>query len=300
MNDLENTTVLDESLEEISITSRGQMKDILKRFLRNRAAVLGLAIIIVLVICALFPGQISGPDYAKPNLRMRYLPLSSQHWMGTDELGRDIFTRVIWGCRTSLTIGLSSVLIACVIGTAAGCIAGFYGGWIDNVIMRCVDVLLAVPNLLLGISIVAALGNSIPNLILAIGLGLMSSFARVTRSAVITVRGEQYIEAARSTGASSLRIIWKYVLPNAMAPIIVQVSMGIATAILTISGLSFIGLGVPAPTPEWGGMLSTGRQFIRDHWNLITFPGVAIMITVFAFNLFGDGLRDALDPRLKS
>ena len=166
--------------------------------------------------------------------------------------------------------------------------------------MRCIDVLLAVPNLLLGISIVAALGNSIPNLILAIGLGLMSSFARVTRSAVITVRGEQYIEAARSTGASNLRIIWKYVLPNAMAPIIVQVSMGIATAILTISGLSFIGLGVPAPTPEWGGMLSSGRQFIRDHWNLITFPGVAIMITVFAFNLFGDGLRDALDPRLKS
>ncbi|MDY3213067.1 MULTISPECIES: ABC transporter permease [unclassified Pyramidobacter] len=303
MSGIENKTAAFEDLaglEEISISSRGQLKDICRRFLKNRAAVLGLVIIVILVVCALFPGQISGFDYARPNLRMRYLPLSAEHWMGTDELGRDIFTRVIWGCRTSLTIGLSSVVIACVIGTAVGCVAGFYGGWLDNVLMRCIDVLLAVPNLLLGISIVAALGNSIPNLILAIGLGLMSSFARVTRSAVITVRGEQYIEAARSTGASNLRIIWKYVLPNAMAPIIVQVSMGIATAILTISGLSFIGLGVPAPTPEWGGMLSTGRQFIRDHWNLITFPGVAIMITVFAFNLFGDGLRDALDPRLKS
>ena len=300
MSDFEKKTAVFENpaeREEISISSRGQLKDICKRFLKNRAAVLGLVIIVILVVCALFPGQISGFDYARPNLRMRYLPLSAEHWMGTDELGRDIFTRVIWGCRTSLTIGLSSVVIACVIGTT---VAGFYGGWLDNVLMRCIDVLLAVPNLLLGISIVAALGNSIPNLILAIGLGLMSSFARVTRSAVITVRGEQYIEAARSTGASNLRIIWKYVLPNAMAPIIVQVSMGIATAILTISGLSFIGLGVPAPTPEWGGMLSTGRQFIRDHWNLITFPGVAIMITVFAFNLFGDGLRDALDPRLKS
>lgn len=285
---------------EVSIGGKGQFKEIVRRFMKNRAAVLGLFIIVILVICALFPEQISGPDYAKPNLRMRYLPLSSDHWLGTDELGRDIFTRVIWGCRTSLTIGLSSVVIACVFGTTIGCIAGFYGGIVDNVLMRIVDILLAIPNLLLGISIVAALGNSIPNLILAIGLGLVASFARVTRSAVITVRNEQYIEAARSTGASNLRIMWKYVLPNAMAPIIVQVSMGIATAILTISGLSFIGLGVPAPTPEWGGMLSSGRQFIRDHWNLITFPGIAIMITVFAFNLFGDGLRDALDPRLKS
>lgn len=287
-------------IEDISISSHGQLKEISRRFLKNRAAVLGLVIIILLVICALFPAQISSPDFAKPNLRMRYLPLSSEHWMGTDELGRDIFTRVIWGCRTSLTIGLSSVVIACLFGTMLGCVAGFYGGTVDNLLMRLMDVLLAIPNLLLGISIVAALGNSIPNLILAIGLGLVASFARVTRSAVITIRSEQYIEAARSTGASGMRIIWKYILPNAMAPIIVEISMGIATAILTISGLSFIGLGVPAPTPEWGGMLSTGRQFIRDHWNLITFPGIAIMITVFAFNLFGDGLRDALDPRLKS
>ena len=285
---------------EITISSRGQVRDILRRFLRNRAAVLGLLIIIVLAACAIFPGEISSPDYVGRNLRARYLPPSAEHIMGTDELGRDIFTRIVWGCRTSLTIGLMSVFIACIFGTAVGCVSGFYGGVVDNVLMRCVDILLAVPNLLLGISIVAALGNSVPNLILAIGLGLTPSFARVTRSAVITVREEQYIEAARSTGASNLRIIWKYVLPNAMAPIIVEASMGIASAILTISGLSFIGLGVPAPTPEWGSMLSSSRSYIRDHWNLITFPGVAIMITVFAFNLFGDGLRDALDPRLKS
>ena len=300
MDELKNNTMpATENEEEISIGSRGQMKDILKRFLKNRAATLGMIIILILVVCALFPGQVSGPDFAKPNLRARYLPISAEHWMGTDELGRDIFTRIVWGCRTSLVIGLSAVAIGCVFGTTIGCIAGFYGGWVDNVLMRCVDVLMAVPNLMLGISIVAALGNSIFNLILAIGLGQMAGFARVTRSSVITVRAEQYIEAARSTGASNLRIIWKYVLPNSLAPIIVQVSMGIASAILTTSGLSFIGLGVPAPTPEWGGMLSNSRQFIRDHWNLVTFPGVAIMITVFAFNLFGDGLRDALDPRLK-
>lgn len=297
MSDTTNTTSTQEA--EISISSKGQLKEICKRFMRNRAAVVGLVIIVFLIILAIFPGQISSPDYITQRLRERYLKPSAEHWLGTDDIGRDIFTRIVWGARTSLTIGLSAVVIACVIGTTIGCIAGFYGGWIDNVLMRLVDILLAVPNLLLGISIVAALGNSIFNLILAIGLGSMPAFARVTRSSVITVRGQQYIEAARSTGASNLRIIWKYVLPNSLAPIIVQVSMGIANAILTISGLSFIGLGVPAPTPEWGSMLSSGRLYIRDHWHLVTFPGVAIMITVFAFNLFGDGLRDALDPRLK-
>lgn len=297
MSDTTNTTSTQET--EISISSKGQLKEICKRFMRNRAAVVGLVIIVFLIILAIFPGQISSPDYITQRLRERYLKPSAEHWLGTDDIGRDIFTRIVWGARTSLTIGLSAVVIACVIGTTIGCIAGFYGGWIDNVLMRLVDILLAVPNLLLGISIVAALGNSIFNLILAIGLGSMPAFARVTRSSVITVRGQQYIEAARSTGASNLRIIWKYVLPNSLAPIIVQVSMGIANAILTISGLSFIGLGVPAPTPEWGSMLSSGRLYIRDHWHLVTFPGVAIMITVFAFNLFGDGLRDALDPRLK-
>lgn len=285
--------------EEFSISSRGQMKEIITRFGRNRAAVFGLVIIVLLAICAIFPAQISGPDYTSINLSQKFLSPSSEHILGTDELGRDMFTRIVWGCRISLAIGVLAILFSTVIGVSIGCVAGFYSGVTDNVLMRLMDILMAVPNLLLGISIVAALGNSIMNLVFAIGLGAMPAFARVTRSSVITIRDQEYIEAARATGASDLRLMYKYILPNAMAPIIVQISMGIATAILSVSGLSFIGLGVPAPTPEWGSMLSTGRSFIRDYWHVITFPGLAIMLTVFAFNLFGDGLRDALDPRLK-
>jgi peptide/nickel transport system permease protein len=284
----------------IILESRGQSRDIIRRFLKNKAAAVGLVIIIVLAVCAIFPGYIAPYNYAAQQLSNKYAFPSASHLMGTDEFGRDVFSRLVWGCRTSLLIGLSSIVIACVIGVLVGCVAGFYGDVIDNILMRMIDILLAVPNTLLGISIVAALGNSVPNLILAIGLGAMPTFARVTRSAVITVREQEYIEAARATGASDARIMIKYILPNSMAPIIVQISMGIARAILTVSGLSFIGLGVPPPTPEWGSMLSSGRNYIRDYWYIITFPGFAIMFTVFAFNLFGDGLRDALDPRLKN
>ncbi len=290
---------IEESVDGFSISSRGQFKEIAKRFFRNKAAVLGLVIIVILFICAIFPGQISDPDYSTIHLDRKFMPPSREFLLGTDELGRDMFTRIIWGARTSLTIGLSAISIATIIGVIVGCIAGYFSGVVDNVLMRMIDIIMAVPNMLLGISVVAALGSSMVNIIIAIGVGSIASFARVTRSSVITVRDQEYIEAARATGASDLRIILKYILPNALSPIIVQISMGIATAILSISGLSFIGLGVPAPTPEWGSMLSTGRTFIRDYWHVITFPGFAIMLTVFAFNLFGDGLRDALDPRLK-
>lgn len=284
----------------VAIEKKSQLMDIVRRFMRNHSAVLGLIIIVVLLICTLFPGQIAGYDYTKQNLRNRYEPPSAEHILGTDEVGRDLFTRIVWGCRTSITIGFSAVMLACVLGVTIGCVAGFYGGRVDNVLMRLIDIIMAVPNMLLGISIVAALGNSLEVLILAIGLGSMPTFARVTRSAVITVRDMEYVEAARATGASDARIMLKYVLPNSLAPIIVQISMGLATAILTISGLSFIGLGVPAPTPEWGAMLSSARSVIRDYPHIILYPGIAIMLSVFAFNLFGDGLRDALDPRLKN
>ncbi len=286
-------------LGDFSISSRGMAKDIIKRFMRNKTAIVGLFIIVVLTVCALFPAQISDPDYVTLHLDNAFAAPSSEHLLGTDELGRDMFTRIVWGCRTSLTIGLTAVAAACVIGVGIGCVAGFYSGVVDNVLMRIIDIFMAVPNLLLGISVVAALGSSMSNLIIAIGLGSIPAFARVARSAVITVRNQEYIEAARAMGAGDIRLMIKYVLPNSLAPIIVQVSMGLATAILNISGLSFIGLGVPAPTPEWGSMLSTGRSYIRDYYHVITFPGIAIMLTVFAFNLFGDGLRDALDPRLK-
>lgn len=279
---------------------KSQLRDIVRRFLKNRTAVFGLVVICILLIFAIFPGQLSDPDYITQNLSNRYAPPSSEHLLGTDELGRDMFTRIVWGCRTSLAIGLASVTIACTVGMVLGTLAGYFGGVVDNVLMRVVDILMAVPNLLLGISIVAALGNSLSVLIFAIALGNIASFARVTRSSVITVRDSEYVEAARATGASNSRIMMKYVLPNALAPIIVQVTTSLAGSILNISGLSFVGLGVPAPTPEWGSMLSNARTIMRDHPLQIVFPGIAIMLTVFAFNLFGDGLRDALDPRLKN
>lgn len=285
---------------EIRPKKKSQWRDIAHRFLKNKTAVAGLVIIIILLIFALFPAQLSGPDYTTQDLANRYASPSSEHLLGTDELGRDMYTRLVWGCRTSLAIGLTSVSIAGAIGVTIGTIAGYFSGVVDNVLMRCVDVLMAVPNMLLGISIVAALGNSITVLVFAIALGQIAAFARVTRSSVITVRDTEYVEAARATGASDARIMLKYVLPNAMAPIIVQITTCLAGAILNISGLSFVGLGVPAPTPEWGSKLSNARTIMRDYPLQIVLPGIAIMLTVFAFNLFGDGLRDALDPRLKN
>lgn len=285
---------------EIRPKKKSQFREIFHRFMKNQTAVAGLVIILILLIFAIFPAQLSNADYTTQDLANRYAGPSAEHWLGTDELGRDMYTRIVWGCRTSLAIGLASVGIACAIGVTLGTIAGYFSGIVDNVLMRVVDVLMAVPNMLLGISIVAALGNSITVLIFAIALGQIAAFARVTRSSVITVRDTEYVEAARATGASDARIMTKYVLPNAMAPIIVQVTTCLAGAILNISGLSFVGLGVPAPTPEWGSMLSNARTIMRDYPLQIVLPGIAIMLTVFAFNLFGDGLRDALDPRLKN
>lgn len=277
-----------------------QLNGIVQRFLRNKTAVVGLIIIIIFVFFALFPNFFAGADYNKQNYSQRFQPPSTLHLMGTDDLGRSIWGRIVWGTRTSLSIGLSAIAIAGAIGVLIGLISGYYGGTVDQILMRLMDILMAVPNLLLGISVVAAMGSSPSNLTIAIGLGSIAPFARMTRSTVMTVKGREFIEAAISNGASTGRILFKYILPNSMAPIIIQVSMGIADAILNISGLSFIGLGVPAPTPEWGSMLALGRGYVRDYWWVITFPGIAIMMTVFAFNMLGDGLRDALDPRLKS
>jgi peptide/nickel transport system permease protein len=284
----------------VSITKRSQNKEIIIRFLRNKAAVLGLIIVVVLIFCMLFPTALTSYDPIKQNFSERFVPPNREHLFGTDEFGRDIFTRVVYGCRTSLRIGLISVGISCIIGVLIGSIAGFYGGVIDSIFMRCIDVLMAIPNTLLGISIVAALGQSITNLIIAISIGSISGYARITRVSVLTVKDLEYVEAARATGSSNARIIIKYILPNCLAPIIVHATMSIAVAIMTATGLSFLGLGVPAPTPEWGSMASSARAYIRDYWWLVTFPGLAIMASAFSFNLFGDGLRDALDPKLKN
>ena len=283
----------------VAIKKQSQIKEIFKRFKRNRMAVFGLVVIILLILCALFPSVIAPYGYDDQNLSEQFIAPCLAHPFGTDNFGRDILSRVIYGCRISLLIGLISVSISCVLGVILGCIAGYYGNKVDNLVMRFIDIMLAIPQMLLAMSIVAALGIGTENLILAIAIGLVPGYATIVRGSILSVKGQEYIEAARSIGASDFRIITRHIVPNCLAPIIVQATMSIASAILSTASMSFIGLGIEPPTPEWGSMLSAGRAYLRDHWFVVTFPGVAIMLTVFAFNLFGDGLRDALDPKLK-
>lgn len=277
----------------------GMLKNITRRLLRNKAAILGLVTILILVFSAIFADQITQYGFDEQALRQRFLPPSFEHFFGTDELGRDIFTRIIYGSRTSLMVGAIAVTISSVTGTILGAISGYYGNRIDNIIMRFIDILLAIPNILLAISIAATLGPGIVNVMIAVGISSIPGYARLVRASVMSLRDQEFIQAAKSIGANDFRIITKHILPNCFAPIIVQATMSIAIAILSAAALSFLGLGVQPPTPEWGSMLSGGRAYIRDYWWVVTFPGLAIMVTVFAFNLFGDGLRDALDPRLK-
>ena len=283
----------------VAIKKQSQIKEIFKRFKRNRMAVFGLVVIILLILCALFPSAIAPYGYDDQNLSEQFIAPCLAHPFGTDNFGRDILSRVIYGCRVSLLIGLISVSISCVLGVMLGCIAGYYGNKVDNLVMRFIDIMLAIPQMLLAMSIVAALGIGTENLILAIAIGSVPGYARIVRGSILSVKGQEFIEAARSIGASDFRIITRHIVPNCLAPIIVQATMSIASAILSTASMSFIGLGIEPPTPEWGSMLSAGRAYLRDHWFVVTFPGVAIMLTVFAFNLFGDGLRDALDPKLK-
>ncbi len=272
-----------------------------RRFRRNRLAVVGLGIIATLVLMAIFADMIG--DYKtqaiKINVKQRHIHPNLEHIFGTDEFGRDIFIRVVHGTRISLFVGIISVSIALLFGGTLGAIAGYYGGRVDTVIMRLLDVLLAIPVILLAITIVAALGTSIINLMIAVGVANIPGFARVVRAAVLGVKSNEYIEAARAIGSPNYKIIFHHVLPNCFAPIMVYATLKVATAIMATAGLSFIGLGVKPPTPEWGSMLAAGRGFIRDHMHEVLFPGLAIMLSVLSLNMIGDGLRDALDPRLK-
>jgi len=278
----------------------GLWLDVWKRFKKNRMAMFGLITIILLSICAIFADYIAPYGYDDQDLSRSFLLPCKEHIFGTDNFGRDIFSRIIYGSRISLTVGFFAVGFAIVVGGILGAIAAFYGGKTDNIIMRAMDILLAIPGMLLAIALAAALGPGLRNMMIAIGVGSIPRYARVVRASVLTVREEEFVEAAISIGASDARIIFSHIIPNAMAPIIVQATLGVASSILATATLSFLGLGIQPPIPEWGAMLSSARQYIRDYWHLTTFPGLMIMITVYALNVLGDGLRDALDPRLKN
>lgn len=271
------------------------------RFLRNKTAVIGLVIFSLILLVAIFAPWIA--DYNKVVIKMniaeRLQHPSAAHWLGTDELGRDIMARMVYGARVSLTIGISAIFVSLVVGLVLGGAAGYYGGKIDSLIMRAMDVFLSLPDVLLALAIIAAFGNTKVNLTVAIGLSFAPKFSRVVRSAVMGVRDNEYVEAARSIGAVDRRIIARHVLPNCIGPIIVQVTLYVANAILTIAALSFIGLDIQPPAPEWGNMLASGRTFMRDFPHIVMAPGLAIFFTILALNLLGDGLRDTLDPRLK-
>lgn len=298
---------MSEKVENINITNkyevtkRSLMADTWRRLKRSKTAILGIILIIMFLCMAIFAPLIG--DYEEGALKMNFTETlegpSSSHWFGTDEFGRDIFIRIVYGTRISLFVGVISVGIALSIGGFFGAIAGYYGGQVDHIIMRILDVILAIPVILLAITIVAALGASIINLMIAIGVANIPGFARVVRAAVLSVKDEEFIEAAKAIGAKDYTIILKHVLPNSLAPIIVYATLKVATAIMATASLSFIGLGVQPPTPEWGSMLSSGRAYIRDYMYIVMFPGLAIVLSVLSLNLIGDGLRDALDPKLK-
>ncbi|SDZ08644.1 peptide/nickel transport system permease protein [Proteiniborus ethanoligenes] len=290
-----------QTVENSRNKKRSQWREVWRRLKRNKMAMVGLTILIILILLAIFANVIADYDEVaiKQNTSIRLQGPSRNHLLGTDEYGRDMFARMIHGARVSLQVGIVAVSISILVGGIFGAIAGFYGGRLDNIIMRVMDIFLAIPSILLAIAIVSAMGSSLFNLMVAIGVSSVPSYARIVRASVLTIKDQEFVEAARAIGASDVRIILRHVIPNALAPVIVQGTLGVAGAILSTAGLSFIGLGIERPAPEWGSMLAGGRKYIRDAWHITTFPGLAIMITILALNLLGDGLRDALDPRLK-
>ena len=288
--------------EKTAVKRNSPAYEIWKRFKKNKAAMLGLAIFSVMVILAVFADVICDYDtqVIAQNVANRLKPPSAAHWFGTDAYGRDIFARVVHGARISIVIGLAATVGSVCISGILGSIAGYYGGRVDNVIMRVLDTFLAIPGELLAMAIVASLGPSMTNLLIAVTIARIPPFTRVIRSSILTVIDQDYIEAAIASGARDSYIIVKHILPNAMGPIIIQATMGVGRMILTAAGMSFIGMGVQPPLPEWGSMLAEGRDFMRYSPYITLVPGRAIILTSLALNLLGDGLRDALDPKLKN
>lgn len=267
------------------------------RLRSNVSALFGLTVIVIILAAALLAPLLATHDIYEQNLAMRLLAPSTEHWLGTDELGRDVYSRLIYGARITLYIALLTTVIVAPIGLLVGTTAGYLGGWVDTVLMRIVDIFLAFPNLILALAFVAALGPGIQNAIIAISLASWPPIARLARAETLTIRKSDYIAAVRLQGASSLRIIFGHVMPMCIPSVIVRVTLNMAAIILTAAGLGFLGLGAQPPSPEWGTMLSSGREFVMTSWWIAAIPGSAILLTSLAFNLFGDGLRDVLDPR---
>lgn len=280
---------------------RSLWSDAWLRLRKNTTAVIGMVMLtIILIACISAPLYIDyDKDVVQINISQRLKFPAEGHMLGTDELGRDIFARIIWGGRISLFVGICAVIFGAGIGMTLGAISGYYGNRLDSWIMRSLDIFMAIPSMLLMITLVSIMKPTILNLTLAIGVGYISGNARLIRAQILKIKDQEFVDAVRSQGSSDFRIIVMHIIPNAISPIISSFIMNIAGGIMSISGLSFIGLGVQAPNPEWGAMLASGREFIRDAWHITAFPGVAIVITIIALTLVGDGLRDALDPRMK-
>jgi len=280
--------------------SRGLIGETMHRVSRNPGALAGFVVLILIILSAVLAPAIAPYDPIEQNTQAIRQGPSSDHLFGTDTFGRDVFSRVIYGGRHSLPVGLVAVGIAGIVGVITGLSAGYYGRWVDTVTMRFVDMMLAFPGILLAMAIVAILGSSLFNLMLAVGISSIPEYTRVVRSSVLSAREMEYVTAARVSGATNRSIMLGHILPNVLPPIIVLATLGIAGAIILGSTLSFLGLGIQPPTPEWGNMMSDGRTMMRHYWWVSFFPGLAIMLTVLSINLLGDGLRDALDPRLRN
>ena len=278
---------------------RGKWRDVWSRLQRNKVAMVSIVLLLVIILSAVFSELITPYVYTERDLTNTFAFPSAAHLFGTDNLGRDIFSRVLVGGRISLLVAFGSVLLSAVVGSLLGAAAGYYGGKIEFGIMKLTDIMMAIPAFLLAVTVSAAMGTGLINTIVAVGLTNIPRFVRLMRAETLSVKGNEFILASRASGASDLYIILTHIFPNALSSTIVNVTLGVGTAILQISGLSFVGLGVRPPTPEWGSMLASGRTYMRDFWPMVTFPGIAIVVTLILFNLAGDGLRDAMDPRLK-
>ena len=289
------------SAKRNKVERQSYLKETIRRYKKSKLAMIGLLIFVIIVLFAAFAGLFGTyEDSITQNIMHKLQTPNAEHWFGTDRYGRDLFLRCIYGARISLVIGLTAMFLAMIVGVMLGMTAGFYGGLYDNLVMRGLDIFSAIPTILLAICVVAALGSSTPNLVIALAISRMPAFARIARASVLGISGQEYVEAARAGGTKDLRILLRHVLPNMLSPLIVQATACVASLILQTASLSFLGLGVPAPTPEWGAIITEGKSFVRTHPYTVWIPGMCVIAASLSVSLIGDGLRDALDPRLKS